>query len=200
MQRAYVSRAGAGWSEWEVWSCAAPSTMAVRRAPPHRPAPAQPAHARSTALAYDAARKARLRERLLGGPTPAMMIEERAAALRHAAQGGLVAGPAKAKHAEAVLSLLKAGADPNRPDEQDGLTPLLKACSIGHVAAVRALLAANAALSCCCTFKVFLRDAFSQLRLLSNQGSLSFLLQRKVRQGKDSGGQTSKQAPWAAAW
>ena len=38
---------------------------------------------------------------------------------------------------------MRAGADPDRPDPSDGLTPLQAACTVGHTGAVRALLEAK---------------------------------------------------------
>ena len=93
------------------------------------------------AFAYELSRRERTRNRWRDKPLPAN--DEEQAALRHAAQGGLLAGPARAEHTAAVVSLLELGADPNRPDTSDGLTPLLAACSVGHSGAVRALLDAK---------------------------------------------------------
>ena len=90
-------------------------------------------------VAYDIAR----RERARGWhdmPLPANDDEH--AALRHAAQGGLIAGPARDEHTAVVVALLELGADPDRPAPSDGLTPLQAACSVGHTGAVRALLEA----------------------------------------------------------
>ena len=91
--------------------------------------------------AYDIARRERARGRWYDKPLPANHEEH--AALRHAAQGGLIAGPARDEHTAAVVSLLELGADPDRPAPSDGLTPLQAACSVGHTGAVRALLEAK---------------------------------------------------------
>ena len=54
-----------------------------------------------------------------------------------------MAGPARDVHTAAVVALLELGADPDRPDPSDGLTPLQAACTVGHTGAVRALLKAK---------------------------------------------------------
>ena len=92
-------------------------------------------------VAYDIARRERARDRWREKPLPANKEEH--AALRHAAQGGLMAGPARDVHTAAVVALLELGADPDRPDPSDGLTPLQAACTVGHTGAVRALLEAK---------------------------------------------------------
>ena len=92
-------------------------------------------------VAYDTARRERARDRWREKPLPANNEEH--AALRHAAQGGLMAGPARDVHTAAVVALIELGADPDRPGPSDGLTPLQAACTVGHTGAVRALLEAK---------------------------------------------------------
>ena len=92
-------------------------------------------------VAYDIARRERARDRWQDKPLPAN--DEEHVALQHAAQGGLIAGPARDEHTAAVISLLELGADHNQPAPSTGLTPLQAACSVGHTGAVRALLDAK---------------------------------------------------------
>ena len=98
-------------------------------------------------VAYDIARRERARGCWNDTPLPAN--DEEHAALRHAAQGGLIAGPARDEHTAVVVALLELGADPDRPAPSDGLTPLQAACSVGHTGAVRALLNAKVCMRVC---------------------------------------------------